>query len=297
MQLQPQEYFTIVRQLQDPADVNTYYVQAVIRNARTDAVIDTINLTDRGSRRFSLPWQVPADTSGLGFYISVLTSVYTDSGRTTKSDQYGEEMETYLVDNRFRNLGGGGGGSDVDYKKIRVVFQEVLAEVFFYQDGNFRFLPNFQPLFEKLSSFGLSSLTTWFNTSREKLNLIEVKVDRAREGIQQINPPTVSDIVEKIEKTNIQPVIEAINNLSSLQKLDVDSVKNSVTSFSDLLKEVQKVTASFPNLSSKASDIEKQLKDFLYILATKEEPEEEVKPVPKDHLEEAHRILNIPYKK
>src|SRR5574337_612585 len=100
MQLEPREYFTIARGLEDYTDSTTYYVRAVIRNARTDALIDTVNLTDNGNRRFTKAWQVPADPSGLGFYIIVTTTVYTDSGYTTKAENYLERFEEHLVQNR-----------------------------------------------------------------------------------------------------------------------------------------------------------------------------------------------------
>ncbi len=132
MTLNPRESFTIVRQIEDHTDAATYYVQAVIRNAKTDALIATINLVDRGERRFSKPWLVPVDSSGQGFFISILTSVYTDSGYTTKSQNYGDKMETYLVQDRpVFNPNyplGGAGGPDIDYKRIEKIFRKVLKE-------------------------------------------------------------------------------------------------------------------------------------------------------------------------
>lgn len=136
MQLHPLEQFSIVRQIEDHTDVATYYVRAVIRNAKTDAIIQVngnnyLNLTDRGGQRFSQNWLVPADPSGQGFYVSILTSVYTDSGYTTKSQNYGDKMETYLVQDRINaNLGGlgGGGGADIDYTKIRKIVDEVVKQ-------------------------------------------------------------------------------------------------------------------------------------------------------------------------
>lgn len=120
MQLNPREYFTIVRQIEDHTDVSTYYVRAVIRNAKSDALIETVDLTDRTGNRFSKSWLVPADVSGQGFYISILTSVYTDAGHTTKSQNYGDKIDVYLVQARMNsNLGGFGGGSDIDYKRIQ----------------------------------------------------------------------------------------------------------------------------------------------------------------------------------
>lgn len=131
MQLHPRESFTVTRQLQNPYITDTFYVRAVIRNAKTDAIIDTLDLDDKTGQRFTKAWQVPADVSGQGFWVSIITSVYTDSGYTTKSENYGDEEHTYLVQDRFNhNLGGvGGGGADVDYKKIRKIIKEEIASM------------------------------------------------------------------------------------------------------------------------------------------------------------------------
>lgn len=133
MQLHPREQFTVVRQIEDHTDTATYYVRAVIRNAKTDAIIQVsgnnyLNLTDRGSQRFSANWLVPADASGQGFYVSILTSVYTDSGYTTKSQNYGDKIDVYLIQDRLNANLGMGGGSDIDYKKIRKLIEEVVLE-------------------------------------------------------------------------------------------------------------------------------------------------------------------------
>jgi hypothetical protein len=116
--LNPREYFTIFRGLSDHTDVSTYYVQAVIKNIRTGDVIDTVNLTDLGDRQFKKDWQVPADTSGNGFWIGIVTSVYSDAGYTTKATTYLDEYETYLVFDRKNPYLGTGGGAEIDYKKI-----------------------------------------------------------------------------------------------------------------------------------------------------------------------------------
>src|SRR5688572_8979423 len=110
MTLQPQAYFTVVRQIANHTDTNTYYVRAVVRNAYTDEIIATLDLTDKTGQRFKKDWHVPGDPSGQGFYISIVTSVYSDNGYTTKSDSYGDEENTYLVQERVLPLMRGGGG-------------------------------------------------------------------------------------------------------------------------------------------------------------------------------------------
>lgn len=135
MQINPRENFVITHQIGDHTDSTTYYVRAVIRNALTDTVIDTVELIDRGDQRFSQSWQAPEDVSGQGFYISITTTVYTDSGYTAKSALYSEEQERHLVQTRLNpNLGmggGGGGGVDVDYKKVRKIVNEEVSKIEF----------------------------------------------------------------------------------------------------------------------------------------------------------------------
>jgi len=63
LQVNPRETYPIVRQLADPLDTGTYYVRAVVRNARTDETLETLNLTNKGSGRFLYNYQVPADAS------------------------------------------------------------------------------------------------------------------------------------------------------------------------------------------------------------------------------------------
>src|SRR3954470_5696834 len=125
MPLQPQGNFTIVRQIANHLDSDTNYVQAVIRNAYTDAIIDTLDLTDKGGQRFKKDWQVPADPSGQGFYISVVTSVYTTSGYTTKNSNYGDEENTYLVQDRVLARGGG----SLDAYTVRKIVQDEIAKI------------------------------------------------------------------------------------------------------------------------------------------------------------------------
>lgn len=125
MQLEPGELFGIVREIADPNDSGTYYVRAFIRNARSDVLLDTVNLTDRGSGRYSLEWRV---TSAAVFplYIVITTVVYTDSGYTTLSDAYARESETYLVEPRDKHFGGG--GSSISYNKVEEIVRRVIGE-------------------------------------------------------------------------------------------------------------------------------------------------------------------------
>lgn len=126
--LQPQVDFGLTRQLSNHLDAATYYVQAKVYDV-DGVLIDTANLTDKGGQRFSRRWRVPVDRSGQGAYISIITSVYTDSGYTTKSDNYGDEENTYLVFDRVLGArGGGSGGGNLDIGTIRRVVAEELEK-------------------------------------------------------------------------------------------------------------------------------------------------------------------------
>lgn len=132
MELQPGKNFTIVRQLGMPGDVATYYVQAVVKNSSTGAVIETVNLTDNGSQRFTGTFQVPADTSGQGLNIDITNTVYTDAGYSTQSNIYTIDNQAYLVFDRLlsRNIAVGGFGADnVDYKRVKKIVEEVVATI------------------------------------------------------------------------------------------------------------------------------------------------------------------------
>lgn len=123
--LQPQTAFPLVRQIANHLDATTYYVRAVVRDA-AGQTIDTVALASQGSQRYQTSWQVPADPSGQGRYISVVTSVYTDSGYTTKSDNYGDEETTYLIFDRVMPAMRGGGSGGIDSRTLRRVIAEEL---------------------------------------------------------------------------------------------------------------------------------------------------------------------------
>lgn len=128
--LNPAENFPIVRVLQDHTDATTNYVQAVIRDATTDSVLATVNLDDKGNRRFQKLWKVPWDnTFANGRYILITTSVYTDNLYTTKNANYAEVGDTYLVQQRWSQGTYTAAGAGVDYKEVRKIIKEELAAI------------------------------------------------------------------------------------------------------------------------------------------------------------------------
>lgn len=99
IQLSPQETFPIVRNLEDPSDVTLYYIKAEIRISGNDNLIATVKLDHIGSaQRYRKNWNVlvPENT-----FIDIVTKVYTDSGYTTLSTNYGSQTDTYIVQTRW----------------------------------------------------------------------------------------------------------------------------------------------------------------------------------------------------
>lgn len=236
IQINPREYFPIVRELEDPFDAGTYYIRAVVRNSKTNATIETVNLTDQGSNRFQYSWQAPADTSGQGLWIDVTTTVYTNSGYTTKSDVYLKETEAYLIAQRvnpFLNMGGGGSsGENIDYARIKKIFLEAVAKI--------------EPaeLFVNLEAV-LSSLSD-----------IRLKIEN----------------IKPFEKADFQPIKDVINSastklLSHISSLEtkVSAIKIVPTNFTTVLTAIAEISKliSAIDLSIIGTDIKKEISENL----------------------------------
>lgn len=217
MILQPGNSFTIVRQIGNHLDTDTNYVRAVIRNAYTDAVIDTLDLTDKGSQRFKKDWQVPQDTSGQGFYISVITSVYTDSGYTTKNPNYADEENTYLVQNRVP-LGRSGGGGVDSYTVRQIIKQEIEKTI--------------QPL---------DSLYGAIGALQREVNRIpkELAADRADEVIGAVKA------IPESPKVDLAPVISAVKE--TIRAVETKEI-TPPTDLSPLIEQVRGATEKLANI-------------------------------------------------
>lgn len=129
LQLNPQKPFNFSRQLDNVSDTTTYYLQAVVRLNSTNAVLATINMTDKGSQRFVGSFTPPNDPGGSGYDISITTSVYTDSGYTSLSPVYSTVATDYRVQLLFSPAFGYGGSSGVEPKVLRKIIQEELDDL------------------------------------------------------------------------------------------------------------------------------------------------------------------------
>ena len=129
--LEPKSKFVLSYHIDDPQDTTLYYVRSVIKDSITDTTLDTVDLTNvavtAGNNRYTKTYEVPADPSGQGRFITVITKVYTNSGYTTLASQFGVDEKQYLVQTRW-NISLGVGGHDISYNRIRELIREGLAE-------------------------------------------------------------------------------------------------------------------------------------------------------------------------
>jgi len=128
LQINPESKLPIVRQLDNPSDNTGYFVRAVVRNSLTQVILKTTDLTDAGNGRFEGSYLVPpAD----GTYFDITTKVYSDAGYTTQDTIYADENVQYLGAIRWslQYMNYGGGGSDIDYKKIRKIVEEEVGKI------------------------------------------------------------------------------------------------------------------------------------------------------------------------
>lgn len=251
--IQPREYFPISRILPDPADTATYYIRAVIRNAKTFATIDTINLTDQGSRIFSYNWQAPADPSGQGLFITITTLVYTDSGYTTKSDLYGEEQDTFLIYDRFRTaqtiaaqvnaMLGGGTSADIDYKKIRKIVDEAVAPI----------KAEVKDIRREVGSIEMPAM--------ERMDFSPVI-----HAIQALKMPeheacNHAEILEAVAS-----VLVAIQTLKfpEQEKLDLGPVMGALEETKEAFQKIDASTAGMPDMQEVIADMREALKEIAY---------------------------------
>lgn len=210
LQLSPATTFTINRILKDHTDSTTRYVQAVVYNSDTRAVLATKSLTDNGNRWFSASYKLPYDNVyQRGRFILIITTVYNDAGYTTKSDNYQQESEEYLILEPFNNHGqfGGGGGADIDYKKLREIVKEELASA------------------EKPEPMQMPKPMDHTELIKEVAQTIANKIDTAIGGI----PPPEKVDLRTIEK-DISALEKQIASMSAPKTVDFTPVLQSLQS-------------------------------------------------------------------
>lgn len=275
IQLQPREYFTIVRQLPDPGDVTVYYVRATIRNSRTDELIDTVALVDRGGQRFTQEWQVPADVSGLGFYLDITTNVFNDAAYTVPSTVYGRDNESFLVYDRISRQSGGGMSVVTDYKKINKMLIEALKPL----EG------------KEVPELDLSPVLSLLKTIEKKVDGIEMpemeklELSPVIKAVGDAKTAVIAAIDKKevTEETDLSPVLDAISGLDSKIEARDLTQQEKIEAYLSQLEEIRgsfekMFKADYPDLAKQLDHMVATLREgFAYSTAVLPQKPDRVK--------------------
>ena len=238
LNLNPAETFPIVRVLANHTDSTTYYCRGVIKDAVNDTVLATVDLTEQSTRYFRYNWKVVWDNvMARGRYLTITTSVYTDSGYTTKSENYGDEINTYVVQERWdaakmQSMGGGGSYSGITASDVRKVIKKELENIKFPESKDIKFpkQKEYEANFKDITK-GLTDIKALVGTLPAKNSDLSPLVDRLDEIIEDIQAKPVT------RETDVKPLLKAIKEA---QKERSNNTKNSSNSIVTLEKKILK---------------------------------------------------------
>ena len=235
MQLFFNKNFTVVRQIPDHTDLTTYYVRAVIRNAFTDEIIATLDLDSKGSQRYKKDWIVPRHSSGEPYYISIVTSVYTDSGYTTKSASYGDDENTYqVIDFSTVKSGGvGNGGGSLSRRDIKDVIQDEIEKIMDKMDSNHKMMmeSNMDGMDDAEDPIDFSPVMKAIKAVGDKIKPVVIPKVDLKPVLKAID--SLKSAIESVEipENDISPILKKIDALDVNNKKDKDELKSAIEEY------------------------------------------------------------------
>lgn len=253
--LNPSETFPICRQLRNHLETDTLYVRAVIKNAINDTVLATVDLDDKGSYYFRYNWKVVWDnTMARGRYITITVSIYSDSGYTTKHQSYGDEIDTYLVQERWdaakmQSMGGGGNYNGITAKDVRKVITEEIKKIKFPKQEKLKeikfpkqieYIRNFDEMYEELQD--IKARVGSLPAQNNDLSPLLSKLDALS---KELKTKPVTPI------TDLKPIKEMLSDLNSDRKINKKELKDILTKLEKSLTET--LNKAIPNAMSKAN--------------------------------------------
>lgn len=244
MNILPQSTLRIVRQLTDPLDTDTNYVQAVVRNSTSGDIVATLSLTDKTGQRFTGEYTTPPDNSGMGYYLDVTTTVYTDAGYTTKNTNYAIETQTYFVHQPPVHLGGG--GPDVSYDKIRKIVKELLDEQEKTELPDIRDITPELLAVERRIKDRVDSAVSSIRIPEQVRPDLDGAVSRINATVEQATNAVLMAIDQKevTPATDLTPVVQAIDALPNDQILQtMQQLQMMVTTLQELINTQEDVDA------------------------------------------------------
>lgn len=131
MNPRPQTQIYITYVIPNPSEASTFFPQAVVKNTKTGATVATVNLTQdaNNSLRYTGSFMAPADSTGDGYYLDVITTPYTDAGHTAASQNYWAATNQYFVYQAPSNYGGG--YMELTPKVVREIVEENIRSIKF----------------------------------------------------------------------------------------------------------------------------------------------------------------------
>jgi len=238
--LRPSESFGIVWLVSDPADTTAYYVQAKIYNSRTNVLLSTVNLTNSGGGRYQNTWSVPGDSSGQGFYVDIKLNVYTDSGYTVPSSNYAQENRVYLVQERLNanRMGGGGGGVDIDYKKISKIIDDAVGKI---------------------------SIPNYDSKLKEIYDCIELVKEHAVEMEKTMYDGSEMKGMMGEHKSLVQKISSALEEVKQMQDTSQEQVLMGIHNLTDSVGSVESAVSAIPldQITAKVSNVVQSLEGSL----------------------------------
>ena len=252
-QIQPRTNFPISRIIGDPTDMATYYVRATVRRADTAALLATVKLLSQGNHLYAALYQVPADTSGQGLYITITTTVYTDSGYTTVSTNYEQESDTFVIYDQFNLVQGLATQiaaliqtPDIDYRRFEMIFRKVLKEILVFPEIKMPDLATIMPHFDRV-------------------------ITAVNEGVKRLDKPQMSfatPVTTELQRA-VSGLSEQIKALPQPKDFDYEPIfrKLEEAGFAELLKALAVIqknsTALNASLEQKLPDVKAKLAEVI----------------------------------
>ena len=212
----------------DPNDTDILYVQAVVQDALNLAVLQTINLVDRGNHLFSAGYITPQDPNqmGTGRQIIITMTVYTDSGYTIPSQNYSRISENYLVKKLVdASSFWGAGGSTFDAKALKKAVSDALKEMKFPEPTKQEF--PVKAIVDAIKN-ELNKLPKPIEPEKIDFSPVHDRLDKVKKSIESLPLPTKpTDIVPlqkemRAIKTSLSETVDTINAslVSELKKIE-----------------------------------------------------------------------------
>jgi len=253
----------------------------VIKDAVNDTILETVDLDNKGSYYYRTNWKCVWDnTMARGRYITITTSVYTTNSYTTKSPNYGDELQIYVVQERWdaakmQSMGGGQSYSGITASDVRKVIKKELENIKFpkVKDIKFPKQKEYEANFNDITK-ELDKIRTLVGTLPAQNNDLRPVISRLDELVDEVQMKPVT------KETNLKPIlklldkhhkdksnskeIKGVSNIldgikSRLNKVEKELLKNVADKMTEIVKdEIDKLNITIPaNLLSKGEDEKK----------------------------------------